>query len=153
MITHSKVIPDYAKDFRNEYLFISEINKLFGEIIEEDKFNTPRANKIKSYIKNFLKAQESGRFKDVSNFYFKYYDANNIECLFESLDEYRDYYVDSFGLEFNQERYDRDIDIDFPGFRELFELISLLNDKIKTKDCEVIFSDSDSDSGSESESD
>ena len=33
MITHSKVIPDYAKDFKNEYLFIIEINKLCGEFI------------------------------------------------------------------------------------------------------------------------
>ena len=65
MITHSKVIPDYAKDFKNEYLFIIEINKLCGEFYTIDKFNTPRANKIKYYIKKFLKAQESGRFKDI----------------------------------------------------------------------------------------
>ena len=70
------------------------------------------------------------------------------EILEEQLDNYRDLYVDPGGYVFDEESYFLNIDIDFPGFRELFNLISLFNDKIKKE--EPIFnrifeSDSDSD--------
>ena len=46
-----KVIPDYAKDFEKEYLFIRGINKKCGEFIERldfggDLFISSRANKF-----------------------------------------------------------------------------------------------------------
>ena len=96
-------------------------------------------------MKNFLKCLENGKLKDISNFYFSYFDANNIGCLFEYLEEYRDLYVDRDSYEFDEEYYDLHIDRDYPGFKELFELISLLDDKIKTEHPTIIF-DSDSDS-------
>ena len=77
-MSHSKVIPEYAKDFKKEWLVIRGINKECGEFIErtnyisEGKFNSPQANRIKYFIKNFLKAQERGRLKDISSFYFEY---------------------------------------------------------------------------------
>ena len=75
-----------------------------------------------------MKAQEIGRLKDVSSFYLKYYDVNNIDCLAEQLDNYRDLYIDPDSYEFDQECYDLCIDSDYPGFKELFKLISLIND-------------------------
>ena len=155
-------IPEYAKDFRNEWLYIRGINKKCGEFISRidfsrrDIFNSHPANNLKCYIKKFLKAQERGRLKDISCFYFEYFDASNIECLLEQLDYYNDLYVDSDSCEFNQEYCDLFIDIHFPGYKEFFELISLINDKIEKED--PIFknnndSDSDSDSDCDSDSD
>ena len=100
-----------------------------------------------------MKAQEHGRLKDISGFYFEYFDANNIVCLFEQLDEYRDLYVNPGSYEFDQERYDLCIDVDYPGFKELFELISLLNDKIKIEHLTSNLPNSDSDSDSDSDCD
>ena len=99
-------------------------------------------------MKNFLKCLENGKIKDISNFYFSYFDANNIECLEEQMDYYCDLYVDPDSYEFDQEYYDLFIDRHYPGFKELIGLVSSFNDKIKREDPIVIF-ESDSDSESE----
>ena len=149
-MSHSKVIPDYAKDFKREWQYIRGINKTCGKFIERldfggDLFNSSIANSLKYHIKRFLKAQERGRLKDISNFYFKYFDVNNIDCLEEQLDNYCDLYIDPDSLEFDQEYYDLYIDRHYPGFKELLELVSLLNDKLKKENLIIRF-DSDSDS-------
>ena len=155
-------IPEYAKDFKNEWLYITGINKKCGEFMiflgdNADSFgdNTDSFGKVfcssraKALIKDFknvLETQKVGKLQNISKLKFKYFDANNIECLEEQLDNYRDLYVDPDSYEFDEESYELNIDIDFPGFRELFKLIRLFNDKIKKE--EPIFScifDSDSD--------
>ena len=158
---HTKKIPEYAKDFKNEWLYIRGINKKCGEFMQilgdntdsfEKVFWSSRAKELIKHFKDVLKAQKVGKLQNISDFYFKYSDINNIECLEEQLDNYRDFYVDRDSYEFDEESYDLNIDIDFPGFRELFKLISLFNDKIKKE--EPIFScipDSDSDSDSDSD--
>ena len=137
-------IPEYARDFKNEWLFIRGINKKCGEFINRldfggDLFNSPKANNIKNFIKKFLKAQERGKLKDISSFYFEYYEFKNIEILAQQLDCYCDLYINPDSFEFDQEYYDLHIDRDYPGFKELFELVSLFNDKVKRK--EMTFSD------------
>ena len=145
-------IPDYAKDFRKEWLCIRGINKTCGEFIKRldfggNLFNSSTANRLKYYIREFLKAQELGYIKDISCFYFKYYDVNNIDCLEEHLDYYCDLYCDPDGYEFDQEYYDLHIDRDYPGFKELLGLVSLFNDKVKREELTSSLSfDSDSDS-------
>ena len=152
---NKSIIPEYAKDYKREWQYIRGINKTCGIFLKKlhkddcggKLFNIPIANSLKYHIKNFLKAQESGRLKDVSNFYFKYSDADNIEYLEEQMSYYIDIYVDPDSFEFNQEYYDLRIDRDYPGFKELIGLLSSLNDKIKREDPIIIFkSDSDSDS-------
>ena len=120
------------------------INKECGEFIKrldfgEDIFISSRANSIKYFIGKFLKAQELGYLKDVSGFCLKYYDVNNIDCLEEQLDNYRDLYFDPDSYEFDQEYYDLHVDRAYPGFKELLGLVSLLNDKVKSE--ELTFSD------------
>ena len=103
-----------------------------------------------------MKYEESGKFKDISDFCFEYFDAGNIECLEEQLGYYCDLGIDPDSLEFDEEYYDLYIDRHYPGFKELLELVSLLNDKIKKEEptFNLIFdSNSESDSESESESD
>ena len=127
-----------------------------------DLFNSPIANSLKYFIKRFLKAQERGYLKDISGFYFKYYEFKNIEILEEQLDCYRDLYLDPDSLEFNHEYYDLNVDRDYPGFKELFELVSLFNDKVKKEEMTLsefmsitnsLSFDSDSDSDSDTDSD
>ena len=154
---HSK-IPEYAKDFKNEWLYIRGINKKCGEFMKilgdntdsfEKVFWSSRARALIEHFKNFLEGQKVGKLQNISDFYFKYFDTNNIEFLEEQLDYFRDLYVDPYSYEFDEESYDLHIDIDYPGFRELFKLISLFNDKIKKEEpiFNLIFeSDSDSDS-------
>ena len=149
-------IPEYAKDFKNEWLYIRGINKKCGEVMKifgdntdsfEKVFWSSRTKELIEHFKNFLEAQKVGKLQNISDFYFKYYDANNIEVLEEQLDNFRDLYVDPYSYEFDEESYDLNIGIDYPGFRELFNLICLFNDKIKKE--EPIFnwiSESESDS-------
>ena len=148
-------IPDYAKDFRKEWLFIRGINKICGEFIKRldfggDLFNSPQANRIKYFIKIFLKYEERGKIKDISGFYLKYFDVNNIDCLEDQLDNYCDLYINPDSFEFDQEYYDLYIDRNYPGFKELIELVSLFNDKLKREELTFSLSfDSDSDSDSD----
>ena len=151
---HSK-IPEYAKDFKNEWLYIRGINKMCGEFMQkledntisyEKTFSSSRARALIRDFKNVLEAQKNGKLQDISKFCFKYIDICNIECLAEQLDYYEDFYVDRDSCQFDEEAYELNIDIDFPGFRELFNLVCLFNDKIKKEDLIVnCFSDSDSD--------
>ena len=150
---HISKIPEYAKDFRKEWLYIRGIDKKCGEFLmtldigRRDLFKSIKANNLKCHIKKFLKAQERGRLKDISGCSFKYYDVSNIDYLEEQLGEYSDLYVDQNSYEFNQEYYDLFIDRHYPGYKEFLGLISLINDKIEKEDPIIIFkSDSDSDS-------
>ena len=81
-------IPDYAKDFRNEYLFIRGINKACEKFLIKynldatELFVSSYSNRIKFFIRKFLKAQELDYLKDTSCFIFKDCDVENIEELF-----------------------------------------------------------------------
>ena len=151
-------IPEYAKDFRKEWLYIRGINKkcsnFIGELIfsRKDMFNYPLANNLKFIIKKFLKDQERGKLKDISGFYFEYCDTSSIEVLEEQLGEYSDLYVDPNSLEFDEEHFNLFIDSHYPGYKEFLELISLINDKVKKKD-PIFKNNIDSDSDSDSDSD
>ena len=81
-----------------------------------------------------MRAEELGKIKDISSLIFKERDVNNIDCLEDQLDCYRDLYCDPDSFEFDQEYYDLNVDKDYPGFKEFFELVSLFNDKIKVEE-------------------
>ena len=147
-IKRKNKIPEYAKDFKREWQYIQGINQKCGEFIHRlnggDIFNSIPANNIKRHIKSFLKAQERGRLKDISGFYFEYFDASNFECLLEQMDEFYDLYLDPNCFEI--------IDSHFPGYREFVELIRIINDKIEKED-PIFKNNIDSDSDSDSDSD
>ena len=118
-------IPDFAQEFKNEWLYIRGINKKCGDYVKRmvfggELFYSPFTNAMKKYMKNFLKGLECGKLKDISNFYIKYHNVRNIDCLEEKLDSYRDIYIDSYSYVFDQESYDLHIDSDYPGFKEFF---------------------------------
>ena len=66
-ISGTNKIPEYARDFKNEYLFIRGINKEMDNFVEKyltdtsELFVSSYSDKIKFFIKKFMKAQELKR--------------------------------------------------------------------------------------------
>ena len=62
-IKKTNKIPEYARDFKNEYLFIRGINKEMDNFVVNylsdcsELFVSSYSDKIKFFIKKFLKAQ------------------------------------------------------------------------------------------------
>ena len=157
VLTQNK-IPDYARDYRNEYLFIRGIDKCFEYFLDNinkaDKgvFENHRVDKIKKYINILEKAQRLNYLNDTTN--IKIYDINlpfsNI--LLEKLGDFGDYYVDD-EWEFDQEGFDRFVDREFPGYKNLVKCIELFHSKFKLVTFESLINwpDSDSDDGIDSD--
>ena len=137
----SKVIPNYAKNIKKEYIFIIDINKkcekFLNKIDEENVFNSPQAKKLIIYFNKFLIFQEFGHFKDISNYCFENEDVNFIVYLERKLEEKMDLFFNPVSLKF-EEKYDNDD----TGFKLFFESFEKFKDKIKEKDINLIF-DSD----------
>ena len=81
-IKKTNKIPEYAMEFKNEYLFIRGINKEFKYFVvnineaTRGLFENHRVDKIKKFIKKFLLAQKLGYLNDVSNFEIKSSDVD-----------------------------------------------------------------------------
>ena len=86
-------------------------------------------DRIKFFIKKFMKAQEPGYLNDTSCFKFKECDVQNIVFLFERM---------HFDFEEDEEFVDGNPD-DFPGYRNFYELFCKFYYKINIDFC----SDSD----------
>ena len=139
-IKKTNKIPDYARGYKNEYLFIRGINKeceKFGKILDQEGeiFNNRQAKKVMYYFNKFLKAQEIEYLNDISELYFKESDVRFIESLELQLDDYMDLFYDPDSYEFDKVKYEND----YPGLKEFFESFSKFNDKIKIE--EMTFSD------------
>ena len=136
-IKRKNKIPEYAKDFKKEWQYIRGINKeclnIFHiiELRKSFNFNYPPINKFKCIIKKFLKAQECGKFKDISSFYFDYYVVCEIGFLISHLEDYFSLFILPYSLEINEECNDFFIDKHFPDYKEILELISSIDNKIK----------------------
>ena len=141
----SKVIPNYAKNIKKEYIFIIDIykkcEKFLNKIDEENVFNSPQAKKLIIYFNKFLIFQEIGYFKDISNYCFENEDVNFIVYLERKLEENMDLFFNPVSFKFDQEKYDND----YTGFKVFFESFEKFKDKIKEKTYDIIF-DSDIDS-------
>ena len=85
-IKKTNKIPEYARGYRNEYLFIRGINKTCEKFVkildaEGEIFNTHKAKKVMYHFNKFLKAQELEYLNDISEFYFNEQDVIFIETL------------------------------------------------------------------------
>ena len=118
-------IPDYARDYRNEYLFIRGINKTCWNFVKklgrEEIFKSPQADSHMTHFNRFLKAQELEYLNDTSKIKLKYKDVISIESLGVDVDDYRDLYRDA-------ENYN--IEDAYPGFKKFFECFSRFKVKI-----------------------
>ena len=78
--TSNKKIPEYAKDFKNEWLYITWINRKCGEFMKilgdntdsfEKVFSSSRAKALIRHFKNVLEAQKVGKLQNISQLKFK----------------------------------------------------------------------------------
>ena len=91
--TKNNKTPEYAKDYKREYQIIRGINKEFEYFInfmryDDVEYKPHKIDRIMGFVKRFLRAQEKGRLKDISDFEFDYDDIYNIIKLKEDLPEY-----------------------------------------------------------------
>ena len=102
-LTNNK-IPEYAREYKKEYLFIRGINKEFKYFIDKlddlnnGLFESHRADRIKNFMKRFLRAQEKGKLKDISNMVFREDDVDNLVFINKQFSMYKirwDYFNDS----------------------------------------------------------
>ena len=145
-------IPEYAREYKKEYLFLRGINKelkLFYkhlDKINDGLFESNRADRIRYFIKRFLRGQEKGILKDISKFEIKEENVRNIIKIKDKFDCYKiryDYFEDD---DYNP----------YPGFENIYYDFELFFNKLKIKyeedsdsdseDFEIILYDSDSDS-------
>ena len=83
-IKKTNKIPEYARDYKKEYLFIRGINKEFKYFVDNINeatrglFENHRVARIKYFIKKFLKGQERGKLQDTSNFKINNIDVDNL---------------------------------------------------------------------------
>ena len=82
-LTNNK-IPHYAKNFKKEYLCIIGINKEFEyfknklDKLNDGLFESNISNRIKYNMKRFLRGQEKGKLKEISNLMLPRYDVDNL---------------------------------------------------------------------------
>ena len=146
------IIPYYARDYRNEYLFIKGIDTCFRFFWDNkgkaDKgiFHNNRVEIIKKKINKLDQAQRLGYLNDISNMEIDEKDLFYSFSLLEELNDFTDYYVDD-NWEFNQERFDRFVDYEFPGYKNLVACIELFHSKFKMVfgKYKIVWPDSDSD--------
>ena len=133
----SKVIPNYAKNIKKEYIFIIDINKKYekflNKIDEENVFNSPQAKKLIIYFNKFLIFQEIGHFKDISNYCFENEDVNFIVYLERKLEENMDLFFNPVSFKFEEEKYENDE----TGFKLFFESFEEFKDQIKEKNYDI----------------
>ena len=135
-------IPDYAKDYKNEYLFIKGIDKicegLYIKVYYEDKeiFKRAKFEKIKRLISNFVKAQKLGYLKNISDKDICESLVVNSTALYDSLIDMGHYYYD-YDTEYDQKMYEELIDADFPGYIDFVRSIELFHSKFKIKEIEL----------------
>ena len=161
-IKSTNKIPPYAREYKKEYLFIRGINKEFKYFIDklddlnDGLFESHRANRIKYFMKRFLRGQEKGKLKDISEFCISYNDIDNLIFINDKFRMYKiryDYFNDNDDNDyFYQDDSDDDDDEDvvdgknvYPGFKDIYDVFELFYSKIKHEDCD---SDCDSDSDS-----
>ena len=151
-------IPHYARDYNKEYLYIIGLNKEFKYSINKlddlnnGLFESKIANRIKYNMKRFLRGQEKGKLKDISNFVLPRYDVDNLIFINERFRMYKirwDFFNpsdDSDDVDVGiDDSDDEDDEYDgknvYPGFKEIYDIFNLFFSKLN-----IEYEDNDSDS-------
>ena len=139
-------IPEYAKEYKREYQFIRLINKEVKYFLDNlDNATTGllkchKVDRIKYFIKRFLRAQEKGKFKDISEFEIEYdivFNINKIKNELNNIDQYLDFILNCYHKE------DLIFINPYPGFIDFYYYFNLFFTKLNIK--YEYDSDSDSD--------
>ena len=171
-----KAIPDYAKSFKKEYIFLLGIDESFSYFNKDLYFidvengslkkRSGWINKINIQIKKYKEGLDSGVLKDLSEEEINFEAFSNIEHIEMIISEYLDRYlnINPTGIsKINKKKYENNIDKDYPGLRKLIDTLSYYYETIKYKKTYIFpesekgsiidYEDSDSDSDSDSERD
>ena len=138
-------IPEYAREYKREYQFIRGLNKEFKYLINKlddlnnGLFESNISNRIKYFMKRFLRAQEKGKLKDISEFEIEYdivFNLNKIKNKLNNIDQYLDFILNCYHKE------DLIFINTYPGFIDFYYYFNLFFTKLNIK----YENDSDSDS-------
>ena len=118
-IKKTNKIPDYAREYKNEYLFIRWIDKICKKFVKtikenEEFYNFPKALRI---IRKIKKLKILGYINKTSRIRFDIDDVENIKFIKSAIEEYRDLYSDPYTGYLNEELYNIEAEIDNPGFK------------------------------------
>lgn len=166
-------IPIYASNFKREYLFIRGLNLYFKcftkklDYLNHGLFESNISNKIKKYMKRFLRAQEKGKFNHINNLIIPSYDLYIIRDMIFINEQFENYKRRCI-CDLSDDSDDSDDDdnggyggyddwgaslVDskfFPGFKEFYNIFTKIFDQLNYNrfDCE---SDSEIEIESDSE--
>ena len=151
-------IPIYASNFKREYLFIRGLNLYFKcftkklDYLNHGLFESNISNKIKKYMKRFLRAQEKGKFNHINNLIIPSYDLYIIRDMIfinEQFELYKiryDFFCDYSKDDYNNDNCEYLVDgKPYPGFKEFYDIFKMIFNQIKYHDYNYYNSDSDSD--------
>ena len=140
-------IPEYAREYKREYQFIRGINKEFKYFINKldnlnnGLFESSIADRIKYFMKRFLRGQEKGKLKDISEFEIYedeiVFNLIKIKNKFINIDQYLDFILNCYHKE------DLIFINTYPGFIDFYYYFNLFFTKLNIK--YKYDSDSDSD--------
>ena len=140
-------ISEYAKEYKREYQFIIGINKEFKYFVDNldnattGLFENHRVDRIKYFIKRFLRGQEKGKLQDISNFEIYEDDVDNLIKIEKNFYNFNQY------INFCKDCYEDDepfID-PYPGFKNIYDDFKIFFSKLNIIYEEVNYiSDSDS---------
>ena len=161
-------IPDYARNYRNEQLFIRGIDKYFEYFLDNiDKaakgvFLNHRVDTIKRCIRKYEHAIELGYLNDIRDKYIKKEDIKNIYKTKSEIFGLLEYLSYRFDISDSDSDRDDGRENVYPGFLEFNKYYELLLTKFKilgdddnrrkryfdsdSDDFDIIWPDSDSDS-------
>ena len=134
-IKSTNKIPEYARDFKKEYLFIRGINKEIKYFVDNINdattglFENDRVDRIKYFIKRFLEGQERGKLQDTNNFEINNIDVDNLIKIKKNFLNFNQY------INFCKSCFDEDepfID-PYPGFKNIYYDFELFFSKFKIK--------------------
>ena len=140
-------IPEYARDYKKEYLYIRGLNKEFKyfynhlDEINNGLFKSKRCDRLCNLIKRFLRGQEKGKLKDISE--FEIYEDDvvfnliKIKNKLNNIDQYLDFIFNCYHKE------DLIFINTYPGFIDFYYYFNLFFTKLNIK--YEYDSDSDSD--------
>ena len=151
-------IPIYASNFKREYLFLRGLNLYFKcftkklDYLNHGLFESNISNKIKKYMKRFLRAQEKGKFNHINNLIIPSYDLYIIRDMIfinEQFELYKiryDFFCDYSNDDYNNDNGEYLVDgKPYPGFKEFYDIFKMIFNQIKYRDYNDYNSDSDSD--------
>ena len=150
---YCKVIPGYVKSFKRQYICLLGIDQEFGHLNKELYFEDVEKGSLKkrekfidrlyNYIKKYGEAVKSGFFKDLSEEELPSDVFLNIEHIEMSLEEFLENYLvpctedddqyeyDDCIYKLDKQKYENNVDKDYPGLRKLIDTLKLYNETTK----------------------